>query len=126
MLPVPDFSHFHAITQANPVTKAAFLQYRNSRRCAPFLGYDSPLTLAQASAVMASYNAALKAECDAINAATGPSATLKCTWNQELLSDRDFTVGDLSTVDYFHPSLTGQAKMAAAAWKADIWSQFGP
>ena len=33
----------------------------------------------------------------------------------------DFTIADLSTVDYFHPSLTGQAKMAEAAWAADVW-----
>jgi lysophospholipase L1-like esterase len=126
MLPVPDFRHFHSITQANAVTRAAYLQTVNSRRCAPFLGTDSPMTMADSEAVLAAYDAALKASCDGLNAATGPAAKLRCTWNEDLLSDRDFVVADLSTVDYFHPSLSGQAKMATDTWKADIWSTFTP
>jgi lysophospholipase L1-like esterase len=29
---------------------------------------------------------------------------------------------DLSTADYFHPSFTGQAKMAESAWLAGPWA----
>jgi len=121
MLPVPDFSHFHAIAQADPATRAALKLTVNSRRCAPFLGSDSPMSLADAQVVLAQYDAALKGACDRLNAATGPNAHLACTYNEALTSDRDFVVADLSTVDHFHPSLSGQAKMAADAWKADVW-----
>jgi lysophospholipase L1-like esterase len=126
IVPVPDFRHFRTITQADPTSRAAYTKAQNSRRCAPFLGTDSPVSIAQASAVLASYNAALKAACDRLNAtgaATGAAATLTCTYDEGLTSDRDFVIRDLSTVDYFHPSLSGQAKMAADAWKADAWGR---
>jgi lysophospholipase L1-like esterase len=125
MLAVPDFRHFREITQADPTTRAAFLLSKNASRCAPFLGANSPMSLAEAGAVLDGYNAALEKACDQLNAATGPTANLRCTWNVGLLSERDFAVKDLSTVDYFHPSLTGQAKMAASAWKADVWGSGG-
>jgi lysophospholipase L1-like esterase len=121
MEPLPDFRHLRDITQANPAARAALLEFKNSSRCAPFLGSNSPTSIPDAEAILAAYNAAIEAQCNQVNAATGPSATLRCTYDEALLSDRDFVIGDLSTVDYFHPSLSGQAKMAAAAWKADAW-----
>jgi lysophospholipase L1-like esterase len=122
MEPLPDFRHFRDITQADPAARAAFLQVKNSARCAPFLGTDSPATIPDAEAILAAYDGALKAACDQVNTAAGASGRLHCTYDEALLSDRDFVIGDLSTVDYFHPSLSGQAKMAAAAWKADAWA----
>ncbi len=122
MMPVPDFSHFRAITQADPTARTALLQPKNSTRCAPFLGSNSPASIPDAEAILASYNAALETICDEENAVTGALANLHCTYNQALLSGRDFVLKDLSTVDYFHPSLTGQAKFAADAWKADAWA----
>jgi lysophospholipase L1-like esterase len=121
MLAVPDFRHFRDITQADPTTKAAFLLTKNASRCAPFLGANSEVSLSDAGAILDGYNAALEAACARLDSATGAAAHLRCTWNLDLLSERDFVVKDLSRVDYFHPSLTGQAKMAAAAWKADVW-----
>jgi lysophospholipase L1-like esterase len=121
MMAVPDFRHFRDITQADPVTKAAFLETRNASRCAPFLGSNSPMSVEDAGAILDGYNAALEAACARLNSATGARAHLQCTWNLDLLSERDFVVKDLSRVDYFHPALSGQAKMAAAAWKADAW-----
>jgi hypothetical protein len=60
--------------------------------------------------------------CRGITATDSPSGKLYCTYNATLLADTDFLIGDLSTVDYFHPSLSGQARMAADAWAADVWS----
>jgi lysophospholipase L1-like esterase len=125
MMAVPDFRHFRDITQADPTTKAAFLLPKNASRCAPFLGANSPMSLADAGTILDGYNAALEAACDGLDAATGPGANIHCTWNLDRLSQRDFVVKDLSTVDYFHPSLSGQAKMAEAAWQADVWGS-GP
>lgn len=70
---------------------------------------------------MVEYNSILLNACDTIQATDGASGRLYCRTGQALLSERDFTIGDLSTVDYFHPSLSGQAKMAAAAWSAGKW-----
>jgi lysophospholipase L1-like esterase len=122
MLPVPDFPHFHAMTQADPATKAALLLTVNSSRCPPYLGTFGPSTTAGSNAYLAAYDASLQKVCAEIDAAEGAGGSLHCTYNAALLADSDFTARDLSTADYFHPSLTGQAKMAEGAWRADAWA----
>ena len=122
MLSIPDFSHFHDITQADATAKATLNLPANSRMCAPFLGSDSPLSIQDAEQVLALYNATLGRVCDEIEATDGPSNKLHCRHNEALLSEKDFKIKDLSTVDYFHPSLSGQARMAAAAWKTGYWA----
>jgi lysophospholipase L1-like esterase len=122
MLSVPNFAHFHDITQADARAKATLNLPSNSSTCAPFLGSNSPLTMPAAEQVMATYNSILVEVCDEIEATDGASGRLHCRDNEALLSESDFTIKDLSTVDYFHPSLSGQAKMAAAAWKASDWA----
>jgi lysophospholipase L1-like esterase len=120
MLSVPDFAHFREITQADPSARNLLALVENSRRCAPFLGIDSPTTLVEAQAILDAYNASLERVCAEIEAADGPTGRLHCTFNAALLSNRDFAISDLSVVDYFHPSIAGQAKMAEAAWQADL------
>jgi lysophospholipase L1-like esterase len=122
MMSVPDFSHLRDITQADPAARANLALFQNSTRCAPFLGDNTHATLSQAEADLRLYDASLVKVCDEIAAADAATGKLYCTSNQALLSLRDFRIADLSTVDYFHPSLIGQAKMADAAWAADIWS----
>jgi lysophospholipase L1-like esterase len=122
MLSVPDLNHFYAITQANATAKSALGSRYLNAVCPPFLGTAATHTLAQASTTLASYNNILYKVCDEIEVADGASDKLHCRHDEAGLSERDFVIGDLSTADYFHPSLTGQAKMAAAAWKASWWS----
>jgi len=122
MLPVPDFGHFRDITQADPVARANLALPQNSNRCAPYLGDNSPSTLAQADDYLARYDATLEDACREIAASDGPSGKLDCTYDAARLGDADFRIADLSTVDFFHPSLSGQAKMAADAWAADAWA----
>jgi lysophospholipase L1-like esterase len=122
MLSVPDFPHFHDITQVNPAALANLALPENSNRCPPYLGDNGPFSMAQANDYLTRYDAALKGACRGITATDSPSGKLYCTYNATLLADTDFLIGDLSTVDYFHPSLSGQARMAADAWAADVWS----
>jgi lysophospholipase L1-like esterase len=121
MLSVPDFSHFYAITQADPTAKGALAAPAHSKTCPPFLGWDTPYTMDQAKATLAAYNASLYLVCDEIEATDGASGKLHCRRNEALLSEKDFKLADLSRADYFHPSFSGQAKMAASAWKAGYW-----
>lgn len=121
MVSVPDFAHFRNITQANPAAKAALALYKNSRRCAPFLGDDSPTNLTDAESFLSRYDSILVSACDQIQTTDGATGKLFCRSNRADLADGDFLIGDLSTVDYFHPSLAGQGKMAAAAWDAGFW-----
>jgi lysophospholipase L1-like esterase len=121
MLSVPDFSHLRDITQADPKAKAFLALPRNSTACAPFLGDNSPSTLAEAETYLRQYDASLAQACNDISAAGATSGKLDCTTNESLLSMEGFTIADLSTVDYLHPSLSGQNRLAEAAWAADVW-----
>lgn len=121
VLAVPDFPHFRVITQADPAARAALAQPANANRCAPYLGTSSASALSKANGYLAQYDAALKGVCDDIDANEGKTGRLTCVYNAALLADSDFTIDDLSSVDYFHPSLAGQAKMAEDAWAADVW-----
>jgi hypothetical protein len=82
--------------------------------------------MTKANSYLAEYDAGLKAACDDINAHEGVLGRLHCTYNAASLAESDFTIKDMSTVDYFHPSLSGQAKMAADAWTADVWVSWKP
>ncbi|HEY1168983.1 MAG TPA: GDSL-type esterase/lipase family protein [Candidatus Limnocylindrales bacterium] len=122
ILAVPDFPHFHDITQADPAARTNLALLQNSDRCAPYLGTNGPSSTAQADSYLSQYDASLKQMCDDIDANEAATGHLFCTYNASLLAESDFTIQDLSTVDYFHPSLSGQAKMAANAWRADVWA----
>jgi lysophospholipase L1-like esterase len=122
MLPVPDFRHFRDITQADPAAKALLSLPQNVYRCAPYLGTSSPATLTQANDYLNRYDASLEAVCEDINAHEGATGRLLCTYDASALADADFTIADLSTYDYFHPSLSGQRRMADDAWMADAWA----
>jgi lysophospholipase L1-like esterase len=122
MLSIPDYSHFRTITQADARARAMFNQPAYSQTCAPFLGSDTQLTMAAAQQLMATYNSILAQACAQIEANDGSAGKLHCRTDPALLSEKDFTIKDLSTVDYFHPSLSGQGKMAASAWKAGYWA----
>lgn len=45
-----------------------------------------------------------------------------CRWDNYATYNVQFTAADVSTVDYFHPSVTGQAKLAATSWAASYWA----
>jgi lysophospholipase L1-like esterase len=44
-----------------------------------------------------------------------------CRFDDDLVYDYDFTRDLVSRLDYFHPSLAGQATLAALTWEASWW-----
>jgi lysophospholipase L1-like esterase len=44
-----------------------------------------------------------------------------CRFDGNAVFNTTFTVSDVSTRDYFHPSLSGQAKLAAGTWAVGYW-----
>jgi hypothetical protein len=44
-----------------------------------------------------------------------------CRWDGLATYGYSFTTSDVSTVDYFHPSVTGQNHLAGVAWTAGYW-----
>jgi lysophospholipase L1-like esterase len=45
----------------------------------------------------------------------------RCRWDAGTTYGVEFARSDVSTVDYFHPAIAGQAKLAAATWSASYW-----
>ena len=45
----------------------------------------------------------------------------QCRFDNLEVFNTAFTASDISTRDYFHPSIAGQKKLAAASWKAGFW-----
>jgi hypothetical protein len=61
------------------------------------------------------FNLELARACQAVE--TG-SATTACRFDGNAVYDTSFALADISKVDYFHPSVSGQAKLAAVTYSA--------
>jgi lysophospholipase L1-like esterase len=44
-----------------------------------------------------------------------------CRFDNDATYDYKFSASDVSTLDYFHPSLSGQSKLASLTWRASWW-----
>lgn len=55
------------------------------------------------------YNTAIQIECNARST---------CSFDNNAVFNTTYTLDDISAIDYFHPNLNGQNKLAAAAWPA--------
>lgn len=47
--------------------------------------------------------------------------TTMCRYDNGAVYNYQFSTGDISVLDYFHPSLQGQAKLASITWQASYW-----
>lgn len=47
----------------------------------------------------------------------------QCRWDGGAVFGTQFVASDISTRDYFHPSIAGQAKLASVTWGAISWGQ---
>ena len=45
----------------------------------------------------------------------------RCRFDANAAFNTTFVASDISTRDYFHPSVAGQAKLAAVSWNAGFW-----
>lgn len=45
----------------------------------------------------------------------------QCKFDNDAAYNYQFTTADVSTVDYFHPSVTGQNDLASGTWAAGYW-----
>jgi lysophospholipase L1-like esterase len=53
--------------------------------------------------------------------AEGCRAYDRCRWDNWAVYNYRFSAGQVSTLDYFHPSLSGQASLARVSWAASWW-----
>ena len=49
----------------------------------------------------------------------------QCRWDNYAVYNTPFSTADVSTVDYFHPSVTGQKNLAAVTWAAGYFATTG-
>jgi lysophospholipase L1-like esterase len=49
----------------------------------------------------------------------------QCRWDNYAVYNTAFSTADVSTVDYFHPSVTGQKNLAAVTWAASYFATVG-
>lgn len=70
---------------------------------------DADAGRAEVTQRIAEYNAAIAEQCGAVAG---------CSTDAGLLNAHRFTSDEISTVDYFHPSITGQATISAIVWDA--------
>jgi len=52
-------------------------------------------------------------------------AFVQCRWDNYAVYNTPFSSADVSTVDYFHPSVTGQKTLAAVTWAAGYLATTG-
>lgn len=89
--------------------------WNQSPSCRTLLGdadSDAAADEARRASVMetwAGYNTAIADACAAVS---------DCTSDDGAISRISFSLDDISTADHFHPSASGQAKVAEAAWPA--------
>jgi lysophospholipase L1-like esterase len=50
------------------------------------------------------------------------AAYTRCRFDGNAVFNYPFSRADVSKLDYFHPSLTGQARLAEVTWRAGYWS----
>ena len=84
--------------------------------CAPMLGNTDSDAVADEQrrqhvlSIVQGYNQALSQAC-----AVFPG---NCRWDKGAVYESDMVLSDLSGIDFFHPSLAGQRRLAETLWKA--------
>jgi lysophospholipase L1-like esterase len=107
---IPNVNRLYSLFASSSSAKFAWSLYGV---CQDLL--SSKATSADRDAVAAQVtadNAALEAVC------TSATYAASCTWDGGATYNVAFAKTDVSTVDYFHPSVSGQAKLASTAWTA--------
>jgi lysophospholipase L1-like esterase len=92
---------------------AAKLVWAVGRMCPSMLGLsESNAERSQVAEREVEFNNALKSVC---------ATFTHCRYDNGAAYSVKFTEADVSTIDYFHPSPAGQAKLAAAEWASGFW-----
>jgi hypothetical protein len=107
---IPNVHHLWKILHKNPVAR---LVWQLAKICQSVL--SSSNTAADRRAVLTremKFNRILGAVC---------AEYANCRFDDHAVFNHDFTTSDVSKLDYFHPSLSGQAKLANLTWARSWW-----
>jgi hypothetical protein len=107
---IPNVRQLYELLKGN---RTATSTWRNFGICQSMLAATN--TTAQRDAVSAreaEFNKALAEVC---------ASLARCRWDGGAAFGYAFTTRDVSTIDHFHPSVTGQASLARVSWGASYW-----
>jgi len=107
---IPNLYRLWSIEHTNPL---AVLTWTAFGICPTVLGLN--VTSSQRQHILdveQTFNSILASTCNAY---------AHCRWDHDATYNYPFTTADISTVDYFHPSITGQHDLAAITWTASFW-----
>jgi hypothetical protein len=107
---VPNLHQLWSILRANPVAQAV---WQTAGICPPMLNFfNSP----------ADRQAVIDREHELNDALRGVCASWSnCRFDNDLTYNYNFTQSKVSKLDFFHPSLSGQATLATLTWDASWW-----
>ena len=107
---IPDIYQLWQVLHGNAVARAVWAA---AHICQSLLG--ATRTAAERQAVVdreQAFNQILAATC---------ARYANCRWDGGATYDYKFSPGQVSTLDFFHPSLSGQAALARVTWAASWW-----
>lgn len=106
---IPDVAQLAELYGANDTARAVWRAYDV---CPGALAEGADLAAVRARVV--AYNDALREE----------TLARGWTWDDGAVFETAYAAGDVSTVDFFHPSLAGQARLANATWEKSPYRDF--
>jgi lysophospholipase L1-like esterase len=122
VLAVPDVARLRDMAAPSGLAEAA-----RGLFCPNLLAPDAPPDQVEAArARIQAFNAALAQACEEVEVRDGRTGRLHCRHDGGLLFTTLIGADDISSLDGFHPSLAGQAKLADLAWLTGPWSATRP
>jgi lysophospholipase L1-like esterase len=107
---IPNIYQLWSVLRGNPIAE---LVWYGAKICQSMLSpFNSQADRQIVLARVKDDNAALASVC---------KGYANCRWDNDATFYYQFTAGQVSSLDYFHPNLRGQAALAAETWKASWW-----
>ncbi len=107
---IPNIYQLWSVEHTNPTAE---FEWQSFRICQSML--SSSNTEADRQAVLS------QEEADNNALATVCGQFANCRWDNLATFDYAFRTSDISTIDYFHPSISGQNTLAGITWGASYW-----
>ena len=107
---IPNLHQLWSVLRTNPVAQVV---WQAAGICPSMLNFfNSPADRQAVIDREGELNAVLRDVC---------ASWSSCRFDNDLVHDYDFSRDQVSRLDWFHPSLAGQATLAALTWKASWW-----
>ena len=107
---VPDVSRLWSVARGQENARAVWDEFEICRGVLPTGSTDE--SRAAVRARVRAYNEIWRRTC---------AATPLCRYDGGAVFDRAFTLAEVSPLDFFHPSVRGQAQLAEVTWRAGWW-----